>query len=267
MTRATRRPPTTQPPLHGRHAVVTGGGRGIGIAIARVLLSHGARVTIVGRDPKTLRSTEKQIGAPESLFATPADVTDSDSVSRALNDARSRFGAITILVNNAGQAGSAAIRRTDVSLWRRMMAVNLDGTYYATSAVVADMVASGWGRLVNIASTAGLVGYPYTTAYCAAKHGVVGFTRSLAIELATSGVTVNAVCPGFTDTDMAKAAVATIVAKTARSAEQATAELLSHNPQGRFVRPEEVANAVVWLCLPGSDAINGQTIVVAGGEV
>ncbi len=148
-----------------------------------------------------------------------------------------------------------------------MMAVNLDGTFHCTQAALAGMLAAGWGRIINIASTAGLTGYGYVTAYCAAKHGVVGLTRALAVEVATKGVTVNAVCPGFTDTDIVKEAVANIVAKTGRTAEQAQAELASRNPQKRLVRPEEVANTVVWLCLPGSEAITGQAIAVAGGEL
>jgi NAD(P)-dependent dehydrogenase (short-subunit alcohol dehydrogenase family) len=147
------------------------------------------------------------------------------------------------------------------------MTVNLDGTFYCTHAAVPDMVAAGWGRVVNIASTAGLVGYSYVAAYCAAKHGVVGLTRALAVELAMTGVTVNAVCPGFTETDMAVRAVATIVAKTGRTPAQAGEELVARNPQKRLVRPEEVANAVAWLCAPGSEAVTGQAIAVAGGEV
>jgi NAD(P)-dependent dehydrogenase (short-subunit alcohol dehydrogenase family) len=196
-----------------------------------------------------------------------ADVTDPESVRKAFESARERFGEIAILVNNAGQAASAPFLKTDPALWRRMMAVNLDGTFHCTQAVLAGMLAAGWGRIVNIASTAGLTGYGYVTAYCAAKHGVVGLTRALAVEVATKGITVNAVCPGFTDTDIVKEAVANIVAKTGRTAEQAQAELASRNPQKRLVRPEEVANAVAWLCLPGSEAITGQAIAVAGGEL
>jgi NAD(P)-dependent dehydrogenase (short-subunit alcohol dehydrogenase family) len=188
-------------------------------------------------------------------------------VRKAFESARGRFGEIAILVNNAGQAASAPFLKTDPALWRRMMAVNLDGTFHCTQASLAGMLATGWGRIINVASTAGLTGYGYVTAYCAAKHGVVGLTRALAVEVATKGVTVNAVCPGFTDTDIVKEAVANIVAKTARTAQQARAELASRNPQKRLVRPEEVANTVAWLCLPGSEAITGQAIAVAGGEV
>ena len=168
---------------------------------------------------------------------------------------------------NAGQAGSAAFLKTDAELWRRMFAVNLDGTFHCTQAALGGMLEARWGRIVNVASTAGLTGYRYVSAYCAAKHGVVGLTRALALEVATKGVTVNAVCPGYTETDLIKTAIANIVAQTGRSEDQAKAELTAANPQKRFVQPEEVANAVAWLCLPGSEAITGQSIAVAGGEV
>jgi NAD(P)-dependent dehydrogenase (short-subunit alcohol dehydrogenase family) len=196
-----------------------------------------------------------------------ADVSDPESVKKAFESARVRFGEIAILVNNAGQAASAPFLKTDSDLWRKMMSVNLDGTFHCTQAALPGMLAAGWGRIVNIASTAGLIGYGYVTAYCTAKHGVVGLTRALALEVATKGVTVNAVCPGYTDTDIVKETVANIAAKTGRTPEQAQAELTSRNPQKRLIRPEEVANAVAWLCLPGSEAITGQAIPVAGGEV
>jgi NAD(P)-dependent dehydrogenase (short-subunit alcohol dehydrogenase family) len=229
--------------LTGKHAVVTGGNRGIGAAIVRALQEHGARVTVVHR--------------------ATVDVADGDAVARAF----AGMGRVDILVNNAGQAGSAPFGKTDHELWRRMMSVNLDGTYYCMQAALPGMREAGWGRIVNIASTAGLVGYRYVSAYCAAKHGVVGLTRAVALEVATSGITVNAVCPGYTETDMASDAIAKIAERTKRTREEARAELEAHNPQHRLVRPEEVANAVAWLCLPGSEAITGQTIAVAGGEV
>lgn len=252
--------------LSGKHALVTGGSRGIGAAVVETLLAHGARVTSVSRTGASL----KEAAASESrdtLHHVSADVTEPESVTTAFQSARGRFGEIAILVNNAGQAASAPFLKTDPTLWRKMMAVNVDGTFHCTQAALAGMLAAGWGRIINIASTAGLTGYGYVTAYCAAKHGVVGLTRALAVEVATKGVTVNAVCPGFTDTDIAREAVAYIVTKTGRTAEQALAEVTSRNPQKRLVRPEEVANAVAWLCLPGSEAVTGQAIAVAGGEL
>jgi NAD(P)-dependent dehydrogenase (short-subunit alcohol dehydrogenase family) len=252
--------------LCGKHALVTGGSRGIGAAVVEMLLAHGARVTSASRTGAPPKESVA-LGSRDSLHHVSADVTDPESVKKAFELARGRSGEIAILVNNAGQAASAPFLKTDPALWRRMMAVNLDGTFHCTQAALAGMLAAGWGRIVNIASTAGLTGYGYVTAYCAAKHGVVGLTRALAVEVATKGVTVNAVCPGFTDTDIVKEAVANIVAKTGRTAEQAQAELASRNPQKRLVRPEEVANTVAWLCLPGSEAITGQAIAVAGGEL
>jgi NAD(P)-dependent dehydrogenase (short-subunit alcohol dehydrogenase family) len=252
--------------LSGKHALVTGGSRGIGAAVVEILLAHGARVTNVSRTGAPPKESVASASC-DALHHASADVTDPESVKKAFESARGRFGEITILVNNAGQAASAPFLKTDPTLWRKMMVVNLDGTFHCTQAVLAGMLAAGWGRIINIASTAGLTGYGYVTAYCAAKHGVVGLTRALAIEVATKGVTVNAVCPGFTDTDIAKEAVANIVAKTGRTAEQAQGELASRNPQKRLVRPEEVANTVAWLCLPGSEAITGQAIAVAGGEL
>ena len=196
-----------------------------------------------------------------------ADVSDPEAVAHAFEEARKQSGPIDILVNNAGQASSAPFLKTDLALWRRMMAVNLDGAFHCIQAALPGMLESGWGRIVNIASTAGITGYSYVAAYCAAKHGVLGLTRALALELATKGVSVNAVCPGFTETDMLSAAVANIVAKTGRTPERARADLAARNPQKRLIQPAEVANAVAWLCLPGSEAVTGQAIVVAGGEV
>jgi NAD(P)-dependent dehydrogenase (short-subunit alcohol dehydrogenase family) len=248
--------------LVGKHALVTGGNRGIGAVIASALLAHGAHVTVLGRDAS--RGDES---ASNNRYDVSADVTNAPAVGRAFERARSHFGPIAILVNNAGQAASAPFLETDAALWRRMNAVNLDGPFYCTQSALPDMLAAAWGRIVNVASTAGLTGFGYITAYCAAKHAVIGLTRSLALEVATKGITVNAVCPGYTDTDMVKETIANIVAKTGRTPERALAELTSRNPQKRLIKPEEVANAVAWLCLPGSEAVTGQAIAISGGEV
>lgn len=250
-----------------RHALVTGGGRGIGAAIAAALLAAGHRVTITGRDRPALEAMRRESAAPERCQAVVMDVAERDSVDRGLAEARAGFGALEILVNNAGQAASAPFQRTDAELFQRMLAVNLGGVFHCSQAVLPDMVAAGWGRIVNIASTAGLVGYAYVSAYCAAKHGVIGLTRALALEYAAKGITVNAVCPGYTDTDIVNSAVANIVAKTGRAADEVRAELAKGNPMKRLVTPPEVADTALWLCGEAAASINGQSIAVAGGEV
>ncbi|MCU1255902.1 MAG: 3-hydroxyacyl-CoA dehydrogenase [Candidatus Angelobacter sp.] len=249
--------------LAGKHAMVTGGARGIGAAVTRALVAHGANVTMLGRSP----DPAADLAGGTQLHYAQADVCEPEDIQRAFDSARATFGSIHILVNNAGQGVSAPFVKTDFALWRSMMQINLDGTFHCTQAVLPAMVSAGWGRIVNIASTAGLIGYGYVSAYCAAKHGVVGLTRSLALEVATKGVTVNAVCPGYTETEMLQRTIDGIVAKTGRTPAEARADLSSKNPQKRMIRPEEVANAVTWLCLPGSEAITGQSIAVAGGEV
>ena len=251
----------------GKHALVTGGARGIGAAIARQLLEAGARVSLVGRSESALASAVAELRELGEVDGFSADVAQGDSVKRAFDQARERFGSIDILVNNAGQAASAPFLKTDEAIWQQMLAVNLTGTFLCTREALPDMLAAKWGRVVNVASTAGLTGYGYVAAYCAAKHGVIGLTRSLALEVATKGITVNAVCPGYTETDIVRDGVANIVAKTGRTEEQAHAELAAGNPQKRLVQPIEVAGTVLWLCLPASGAMNGQSLAVAGGEV
>jgi NAD(P)-dependent dehydrogenase (short-subunit alcohol dehydrogenase family) len=257
-------------PLAGKHALVTGGARGIGAACAQALLARGARVTLAGRDGAALAAMQATLRGPagaDDVGIQVFDVADAAAVHAGFAAAAARFGPIAILVNNAGQAASAPLLKTDAALWQRMLDVNLGGVFHCTQAALPAMLAGGWGRIVNVASTAGLTGYRYAAAYTAAKHGVVGLTRALALEVATQGVTVNAVCPGYTDTDIVRDAVANIVAKTGRSADQARAALAAGNPQQRLVQSAEVANAVAWLCLPESGAMNGQAIAVAGGEV
>lgn len=252
--------------LQGRHAVVTGGGRGIGAAIARALAGQGARVTLMGRTLATLEREAAGLRTLTDVHCRTVDVGDAGSVAAAFSAAADALGPVAILVNNAGQAASAPFGKTDPALWQQMLDVNLTGTYLGIRAALPGMLDLGWGRIVNIASTASLRGYAYVSAYCAAKHAVLGLTRSLALELARKPVTINAVCPGYTETDIVRDTLANIQAKTGRSAAEAEAELVKHNPQGRFVQPEEVANAVLWLCQPGSEAVTGQAISVSGGE-
>jgi 3-hydroxybutyrate dehydrogenase len=258
-----------EPYLQGRHAVVTGGGRGIGAAIAAELARLGARLTLMGRDGVALARGAKALSRDfaTDVTAVPCDVTDAAAVADAFAVARERLGDAQILVNNAGQAEAAPFGGLALELWQRMLAVNLTGAYLCIRQVLPAMLAASDGRVVNVASTAGLRGYSRMVAYCAAKHGLVGLTRALAIEIAKRGVTVNAVCPGYTDTDMAKKAVENLVAARGVTPEDALQMLTRANPRGTLTRPAEVANAVGWLCSPDAGAVTGQAIVVAGGEV
>jgi 3-hydroxybutyrate dehydrogenase len=253
--------------LAGLHAVVTGASRGIGAVIAASLVAEGVRVSLFGRDRAALNRVAQELGGDERARAVITDVTDSESVEKAFNDARNHFGAVQLLVNNAGQAASAKFTDTNEKLWNELFAVNLHGTYLCCRQAVPDMLSAGFGRIVNVASVAGLRGAAYISAYVSSKHAVIGLTRALALEYASRNLTVNAVCPGFVDTDIVKSAVANIVSKTGRSEAEALAALVASNPQRRLIEPREVADTVMWLCRPGSESMTGQSIALAGGEV
>lgn len=245
------------------HAVVTGGSRGIGREIAFTLARAGATVTVLGRSRATL---DEAVAAGDAHFAVVADVADEAALTVAINKAAARQP-IDILIANAGIAESAPFAKSEAALFRRMMDVNFMGVVHATQAVLPGMIDRPHGRIIAIASMAALRGYAYASAYTAAKHAVLGLMRSLALELASTRVTVNAVCPGFTDTDLLAASIDNIVRKTGRTRDEALAQVSRYNPQGRLVRPAEVADTVLWLCGEGAGAITGQAIAVAGGEI
>ena len=259
----------TSTQLSHRHVVITGAARGIGAAIAHTLAHAGAHLTLMGRHAEPLQALAQQLGG--EVHIETVDVSQADDVQRAFANAVQHAGPIHVLVNNAGQASSEPIEKTDLALWQQMLNVNLTGTYLCTQAALPSMkeaAAQGVaGRIINIASTAGLKGYAYVSAYTAAKHGVVGFTRALALELGSKNITVNALCPGYTETDIVKDAVAFIMQKTGKTEAQARARMTTRNPQQRMVQPAEVAQSVLWLCSEGSQAINGQAIAIDGGEL
>ena len=258
-------PPSIERPLAGRHAVVTGAAQGIGAAIARALAAQGASLTLMGRRIGALNALAAEL--PDGATTVAVDVTDEAAVQRGFEHARATHGPVALLINNAGQAESAPFGKTSLALWNQLIAVNLTGTFLCTQQALPDMLAARHGRIVNVASTAGQRGYAYVSAYVAAKHGVVGLTRALALEVAKKGVTVNAVCPGYTETEILQASIAKVVATTGRSEAEARAEFEKSNPQGRIVQPNEVAQAVLWLCSDAAGAMTGQCVSVSGGEV
>jgi len=249
--------------LSGRRAVITGASRGIGAAIAARLAAAGAQTVLIGRDANALAEQAKRIPNSQSVIC---DVINAEQVEKIFAELLAH-APVDILINNAGAAESAPLSKTSDAMLERMLSVNLVSAFRCTRAVLPAMRARGFGRVVNVASIAGLRGYAYVTAYVAAKHALVGFTRALAMEVVQKGITVNAVCPGYTDTDLVRGAASAIAEKTRRSDDEVVQEMIRTNPQGRLIRPEEVAETVAWLCGRETDSITGQAIPIAGGEI
>lgn len=255
--------------LEGTHAVVTGASRGIGAAVVRALADAGASVTLMARDMGALFERAAELGSEfgdgygQSFLPISVDVTDSDSIRAGFAESRAGLGDPAILVNNAGGVETVPFGSADRAHWDRMIALNLTSVYLCCHEVLPAMVEMGGGHIVTVASTAGLEGYPYVAAYTAAKHGAVGLTRALARETAGTGVTVNAVCPGFTDTDLVAESVRHAAEKTGRSIEEVRGEFEKMNPAGRLIKPAEVAERVVWLCFPEQHGTTGEALVIA----
>jgi NAD(P)-dependent dehydrogenase (short-subunit alcohol dehydrogenase family) len=243
--------------LSGKRALITGGGSGVGADLARGFAAAGAEVVIAGRRLEALQAI---VASNPAIRAITADVSREDDVKNLFAAA----GAIDIIVANAGAADSAPLARTSLEQWNVALTVNLTGVFLTFREGLNQL--NGWGRLIAVSSMAGLKGYAYVAPYVAAKHGVVGLTRSLALEVAKKPITVNAICPGFLDTEMTRRSVATIMKKTGRSHAEALASLTAHNPQERLIAPSEVTATALWLCSPGAESVNGQAIALSGGE-
>ncbi len=250
--------------LKDKHVVITGGGSGIGASIAEALAKSGAKTTIMGRNYQRLQEKAEQL---VQGFAAEVDVTDEEKVNTAFQKAVQQHGVIDILINNAGNAISVPFEKMKAEQWNEMISLNLTGVFHCTQACLPAMKKQKWGRVINIASTAGLKAYAYVSAYCAAKHGVIGLTRSLALETANAGITVNAICTGYTETAITESAIENISLKTGRTKADAREELLKNNPKKRFIQPEEIANTVLWLCQREAASVTGQAISISGGEV
>ncbi|MDQ3175690.1 MAG: 3-oxoacyl-ACP reductase FabG [Acidobacteriota bacterium] len=254
--------------LENRIALITGGGRGIGRAIALAFARNGARVVLAARTAQQVEETAAEIGNEAIALPVVCDVSDVDSVQLMFARVSAKFGrGPDILVNNAGIAESAPLAKTDDDLWQRHLAINLSGTFYCTRAAVPAMLERGWGRVINVASIAGKTGAPYISAYSASKHGVLGLTRSIALEVAAKGITVNAICPGYVDTDMTTRGVENVTAKTGRSADQALEAIKKMSPQNRLITVEEIAALALLLASEEGRGINGQAINIDGGSV
>ena len=246
-----------------RHALVTGAGTGIGEAISRQLHADGYRITLLGRRREPLVALGASLGKHSQVVT--GDVTDRAGITSAFATAIERFGDIEVLVNSAGMAPTAPFHRLDFSDWQRTMDVNVNGVFHCSQIALEAMLGAGWGRIINIASVASLRGFPYVSGYCASKHAVLGLTRAVALEVATQGVTVNAICPGYVDTDIVRAAIAEIVSKTGRTEDEAMEHFTQSNPQGRLIEASEVASAVSWLCSDGAASVTGQAVAIDGG--
>ena len=256
-----------------QHVLISGGSRGIGLACAKVLSKRFQTLSLLAREKSALEKAAHEIAGKgdavtntAQVFFAACDVTDPEQVRVAVQQLTAKGGPITVLINNAGLAESAPFLKTSLEFWDRSLNLNLKGTVTLTQAVLPAMMQAKSGRVINIASTAGLKGYPYVTAYCATKHAVVGLTRALALEYATSGITINAVCPGFTDTPMLRSSISTVARVSGQTEDTVKEQFLKNTPMGRFIEPHEVASAVLWLAEPQQSAVTGQVITINGGE-